>query len=60
MEQGILGTYDRVDITEEDLDLIQEAIQFFVASSGYYVSYDEEIDLQKRAKETLKKFGLLL
>lgn len=60
MEDGILGIYNSVDITHEDLDLIEEAIRFFVESSGYYISYDEEVDLQIRAKNTLKKFGLCL
>lgn len=60
MEQGVLGTYNGVDITAEDLDLLEEAVRFFVGASGYYVSYDEEIELQKSAKETLRKFGLYL
>lgn len=57
---GILGVYNGSYISDEDLDLIEEAIRFFVAASGYYVSYDDEIDLQIRAKNTLKKFGLIL
>lgn len=60
MEDRILGVYNSVDITHEDLDLIEEAIKFFVESSGYYVSYDEEVDLHIRARKTLEKFGLSL
>lgn len=59
-EDGILGVYNGSYISDEDLDLIEEAIRFFVAASGYYVSYDDEIDLQIRAKNTLRKFGLIL
>lgn len=60
MKNGILGVYNNVDITHEDLDLIEEAVRFFVESSGYYVSYDDEVDLQIRARKTLEKFGLSL
>lgn len=60
MEDRILGVYNNVDITHEDLDLIEEAIRFFVESAGYYVSYEDEVDLQIRAIKTLKKFGLSL
>lgn len=60
MEDRILGVYNNVDIIHEDLDLIEEAVRFFVESSGYYVSYDDEVDLQIRARKTLEKFGLSL
>lgn len=60
MGDGILGTYNGVDITHEDLDLIDESIRFFVDTSGYYVSLDEQIDLRIRARKTLEKFGLEL
>ena len=60
MEDGILGIYNGVDITHEDLDLIDESIRFFVETSGYYVSLDEQIDLRIRARKTLEKFGLEL
>ena len=58
MGDGILGTYNGIDITHEDLDLIDESIRFFVDTSGYYVSLDEQIDLRIRARKTLEKFGL--
>lgn len=60
MEDEILGIYNGVDITHEDLDLIDESIRFFVETSGYYVSLDEQIDLRIRARKTLEKFGLSL
>ena len=60
MEDGILGTYNGVNITHEDLDLIDESVKFFVETSGYYISLDEQIDLRIRARKTLEKFGLEL
>lgn len=58
MEDEILGTYNGINITHEDLDLIDESVKFFVETSGYYISLDEQIDLRIRARKTLKKFGL--
>ena len=44
-------------LTKEDIDFIEDCFAYYLANEEQFVSYDEHMEISKRAKEIMDKLS---